>query len=941
MESVISSAIAESKEIASNYLNQMNAQKKEHSNWYYNSDSDLKIAFRSAIEATTSQALTISLSSREIKMIEAIQLRDYLETAEKTCVELTSFYEATDKPKERELTNQFYTLIESPRRIISDLAEKVRISGDPVRQPGDLVMGNITFRHGNMGDPEIFEPSNLIVLPIRVGHIAGKESTALSKKLKFKKPQTAIALGEIAYATLSSDTGRARAGAWVCCRNEGGSSSYGVIEDICEGLMNTATLRKTEFVSLPLLGISGGGLDSREVARVYVQRLTRSGPLLKFIVSIISAEVFLKVSTYLRFNMNLQEKSFVESSESAIPQETSNPPDAPIPPVATSSPQKEEPDIKSRLISDTFTADETDVLQYDVIAQNLFAIMTDKGTTPPLNIGIFAPWGRGKTSLMRMLQGKFDEARAAELKLQNRTPKHLAGWRAVLHWLRNDEIDLNPQLPYATVWFNPWNYQSSDMIWAGMADAVIEQTVAQIPSKTEREVFWMQLRMARLAKEKIRKDIQTRFLLYVLQFIIWGVFIALAIIFLSVNKTIPWGLVGAGSISGLLTSLVSRIHPLSKSISEAFDKYSEAPKYQEKTGTFHEVQADLNKVLDLCIDGTKPLVIFIDDLDRCSPSKVVEVVEAINVFINGRFNTKCYFILGMDGEMVAGALDVCYEKMKGKLGSREIDQGSIGWYFLDKFIQLPYFIPVMSEKKKEEYLSNLLSEKKEVDAKEEGSAPAADMEKVKELAQTVLSTSDIGESSKVIKEAGLSSVEQKELDKQILQNQVESEKQNETIREQVSAYAPFISSDPRSLKRFANLLRFYCAYQFLRMKKGQPYVEAPILAKWLAIMLKFPQLVRWIQWDSENRSGIHSASEEKVKLLDDLLEGFFKNKEDPEFTGWLKYEVPASLSNNGEVFLITQFDDVPWLRSRKLFDILVNEQNVLSSFKNALKCNVW
>ncbi|MES1159867.1 MAG: P-loop NTPase fold protein, partial [Bacteroidota bacterium] len=325
-------------------------------------------------------------------------------------------------------------------------------------------------------------------------------------------------------------------------------------------------------------------------------------------------------------------------------------------------------------------------------------------------------------------------------------------------------------------------------------------------------------------------------------------------------------------------------------------------------------------------------------------------------------NTKCYFILGMDGEMVAGALDASYEKMKGKLGSREMDQGSIGWYFLDKFIQLPYFIPVMSESKKKEYLRNLLSENEASGngaaggngetgaaysgAENKGGAPAkapvpVDEAKVKEVVERVIATSDNQVSSQLIKEASLSREEQKELDKLILQNQVESQKQNELIMEQVSAYAPFISSDPRSLKRFANLLRFYCAYQFLRMKKGQRYAEAPILAKWLAIMLKFPQLVRWIQWDSENKAGIHTAAEEKVKLLDELVEAYCKNSEDQEFSRWLAHELPATYSHNGKAFSIYDYPEMPWLRSQKLFAILMNEKAGDSSFRNTLECNVW
>ena len=60
----------------------------------------------------------------------------------------------------------------------------------------------------------------------------------------------------------------------------------------------------------------------------------------------------------------------------------------------------------------------------------------------------------------------------------------------------------------------------------------------------------------------------------------------------------------------------------------------------------------------------------------------------------------CYFIFGMDAQVVAAALDNKYALMSGKLKEQENAFGSVGWYFLDKFIQLPFNIPIMSQEER-------------------------------------------------------------------------------------------------------------------------------------------------------------------------------------------------------------------------------------------------
>lgn len=603
---------------------------------------------------------------------------------------------------------------------------------------------------------------------------------------------------------------------------------------------------------------------------------------------------------------------------------------------------KEGPDIKSRLHSDSSDTDDEDVLQYDLIAQNLYTILTDNATNPPLNIGILAPWGRGKTSLMRRLKKKFDTARTSTLANKSNTTEKLPTLKTVHQWLRTDDLGVKHNIPYPTVWFNPWSYQSTDMIWAGLADAVIHQTVAQIPGKIDREIFWLQLRLARIDRDAMRRDLQSRVVLFFLQFFVWSLVAVMSgVCFWLSQNAAGLTILGLGSIAGLFTTAANKMKPYTKDISEVFDNYTKPPKYTDKIGTFHEVEADLNRVLDLCVDEKKPLIVFVDDLDRCSPSKVVEVIEAINVFINGKYNNRCYFILGMDAEMVAAALDTSYESMKGKMGSKELEQGSIGWYFLDKFIQLPFFIPVMSEGKKEEYLRRLLSEGPPASAQNStqftSKSTPLDLGKVKAVYNKAMTASEAAESAQAIAESTLTRNEQAELDKMILENQVKSAEQNEEIKKQVGLYSSFISSDPRSLKRFANLLRFYCSYQFLRMKKGEKYVEVKVLAKWLAIMVKFPQLIRWIQWDAENKLGTNTSAEDKARIIDELVSEFIEQEKIGDgYDSWLN----LSFLHNKDSSALTVFSDIPWMKSRKLFEILMHEADD-GNFKNALECNVW
>jgi predicted KAP-like P-loop ATPase len=118
----------------------------------------------------------------------------------------------------------------------------------------------------------------------------------------------------------------------------------------------------------------------------------------------------------------------------------------------------------------------------------------------------------------------------------------------------------------------------------------------------------------------------------------------------------------------------------------------DVPEYNKELGFVHQVEADLKRVLESLPDKSRKILIFIDDLDRCYPDKVAQVMSAVNLFLAGDF-ANCYFVLGMDTEMVAAALQAAHRDMISFLLT---DAGiPVGWRFMDKFVQLPVLLLLM------------------------------------------------------------------------------------------------------------------------------------------------------------------------------------------------------------------------------------------------------
>ncbi|TMJ15533.1 MAG: hypothetical protein E6G94_06990 [Alphaproteobacteria bacterium] len=377
--------------------------------------------------------------------------------------------------------------------------------------------------------------------------------------------------------------------------------------------------------------------------------------------------------------------------------------------------------VKSLLLSDV--AGVEDRLGYERYSRAIADFLTHQETPPPLSISIQAPWGVGKSSLMRQVRHHLDP-RATELEQRQvaRSSERLTLGEVARFLNGRTPERLKPEAPLEdsgnwTVWFNAWKYENSEQVWAGLVTAIVQQVSARL-EPAQRELFLLRLQLARIDDGIVRSRIHDRIMRAFLAALGKGAsaIAAATLAFLGSAYAAPqlglslaapylWGLgalapVAAPTILYWLKADRVKAEPASFSLSD----YIRVPDYNEAVGSIHRIHEDLLRVLDLAPEtmsaslagaesgGRKsPIVIFIDDLDRCSPSKVAQVVEGVSMFLASDLY-RCMFVIGMDPQIVAAALEREHDGVIAKLPSYE-RAVPLGWRFMDKFIQLPFTIP--------------------------------------------------------------------------------------------------------------------------------------------------------------------------------------------------------------------------------------------------------
>ena len=111
--------------------------------------------------------------------------------------------------------------------------------------------------------------------------------------------------------------------------------------------------------------------------------------------------------------------------------------------------------------------------------------------------------------------------------------------------------------------------------------------------------------------------------------------------------------------------------------------------------TSREFQAKLEQLQKIFPRGPARVVVYIDDLDRCPPKRVVEVLEAVQLLVK----TPLFIaVLAIDERYITRALEKYYDGVLSRRGRPS------GTDYLEKIIQLPYRVRPITPAALETYL---------------------------------------------------------------------------------------------------------------------------------------------------------------------------------------------------------------------------------------------
>jgi WD40 repeat protein len=277
-------------------------------------------------------------------------------------------------------------------------------------------------------------------------------------------------------------------------------------------------------------------------------------------------------------------------------------------------------------------------------------------------IHIDGPWGSGKTTLLEFLREELGE-----------------------EWL--------------FVWFDAWRQQRVGPPWWALLASLLDAVSADRDSRSSR----LKLRLAEAWQRAPRPLVLG-----------WIVFVVL----LCTLFVLPFGvdlgsaqevvasstvlLVAAGAAVGALSTLIRFVHWDSAARARVFEQSHRDP---------------MERLADhfgwLIARAGKPVVFFIDDLDRCDPAHVVDVLDSIQTLVRRASRSgaavedqrAAYVVVAADGRWIRNSYEQEHEPSSGAVAE---PGRPLGYLFLDKIFQLTFEVPTMSRPLQAAYLRGLL-----------------------------------------------------------------------------------------------------------------------------------------------------------------------------------------------------------------------------------------
>ena len=287
-----------------------------------------------------------------------------------------------------------------------------------------------------------------------------------------------------------------------------------------------------------------------------------------------------------------------------------------------------------------------DFLNYEIHC-NLIKEYVTNSTLLPLTIGVFGDWGSGKSSIMKMLEQKLID-----------DPKIL------------------------TIYFNSWLFESyEDAKISLLENILLELSKNETLSETAKKKILSLI--SRVDYMKIAKDGINKYGKNIVDIISTG----------GVGTAIELG----------IKSLTTKLSSISSADALKLTDYIKKEQNDVTKNSIKTFRKDFEELITST--NYESVVIFVDDLDRCMPERVIDTLEAIKLFLSVP-NTA--FVIGADERIIKHSISMHLKLHTFNNNSDYLqDSQQIVTDYIEKLIQIPYRIPKLSPSEIETY-NNLL-----------------------------------------------------------------------------------------------------------------------------------------------------------------------------------------------------------------------------------------
>jgi len=265
----------------------------------------------------------------------------------------------------------------------------------------------------------------------------------------------------------------------------------------------------------------------------------------------------------------------------------------------------------------------------------------------PLTMGIFGRRGSGKTSLMRLTRAALPE-------------------------------DTEDGGRLCSVWINAWQLSHQEDVWGAFSQALFSQVHDQLS-------LWRRIDKGKLLRQLVRDS-------YRIVLVVTPMIVGL----LSARREGGWGdlsrLIGhplavGGALVTVGLALWAWVKPIIESAREVggFDLQSalKGAPHGARVAELTGLRQRFEEMVEVLVGGDGRLVVFVDDLDRCSPEEIPEALKALKLFAT---TPRCVFVVGLDR-------DATRQGIVRKYGFSEEEATE----YLEEIVHVPFHMPPLED----------------------------------------------------------------------------------------------------------------------------------------------------------------------------------------------------------------------------------------------------